>query len=267
MSDALTPIVAAKREYVAQQKKLHPLNEVEQRAAKTSPPRGFVSALLQTAAQGHFSLIAEMKRQSPSGGPIRPQFDPGAIAQDYAAGGAACLSILTDTPFFGGRDRDLIDARAAVSLPALRKDFMIDSYQIVESRALGADCILLIVAALGDEELRDLASETARLGMDVLIEVHNEDELERALALNAGMIGINNRDLKRLKTDLATFERLAPLVPKDRLIVAESGLRDTSDLRRMGEAGAKAFLVGESLLRQPDIIEATRQLLGRNKNT
>jgi indole-3-glycerol phosphate synthase len=266
MSDALTPIVAAKREYVAQQKKIHPLSEVEQRAAKASPPRGFVSALLQTAAQGHFSLIAEMKRQSPSGGPIRPLFDPGEIAQNYAAGGAACLSILTDTPFFGGHDRDLIDARDAVSLPALRKDFMIDPYQIVESRALGADCILLIVAALEDAELRDLASETVRLGMDVLIEVHNEEELERALALNAGMIGINNRDLKRLKTDLATFERLAPLIP-DRLIIAESGLRDTSDLRRMADAGAKAFLVGESLLRQPDITAATRQLLGQNKNT
>jgi indole-3-glycerol phosphate synthase len=262
MNDALTPIVAAKREYLAQQKKLHPLSEVELRAAKASPPRGFAAALLQTAAQGRFSLIAEMKRQSPSGGAIRPQFDPGAIAQDYATGSAACLSVLTDTPFFGGRDQDLIDARGAVSLPALRKDFMIDPYQIVESRALGADCILLIVAALADEELRDLASETARLGMDVLIEVHNEEELERALSLNAGMIGINNRDLKRLKTDLATFERLAPLVPKDRLIVAESGLRDTSDLRRMADAGAKAFLVGESLLRQADITAATRLLLG-----
>jgi indole-3-glycerol phosphate synthase len=267
MSNALTPILAAKREYLARQKKLHPLSEVEQRTVKASQPRGFAAALLQTAAQGQFALIAEMKRQSPSGGPIRPQFDPGEIAQDYAAGGATCLSILTDAPFFGGRDNDLIEARSAVSLPVLRKDFMIDPYQIVESRALGADCILLIVAALGDEELRDLASETARLSMDVLIEVHNEEELERALALNAGMIGINNRDLKRLKTDLATFERLAPLVPKDRLIVAESGLRDISDLHHMADAGAKAFLVGESLLRKPDITAATRKLLGQNKNT
>ncbi len=203
-----------------------------------------------------------MKRRSPSGGDIRPGFDPASIALDYQTAGATCLSVLTDTPYFGGRDEDLASARAAVPLPALRKDFMIDAYQIAESRALGADCILLIVAALDDGQLRELASETRHLGMDALIEVHDEEELDRALMLDVALIGINNRNLKTLKTDLATFERLAPRVPKDRLLVAESGLRNTTDLQRMAAAGAGAYLVGESLLRQPDLVGATRALLG-----
>jgi indole-3-glycerol phosphate synthase len=261
MSNVLTEICAVKAEHVAAQKQLHSQTEIERLAAAATPPRGFANAL-RAAGASRFALIAEMKRRSPSGGDIRPGFDPAAIARDYETAGAACLSVLTDTPYFGGRDDDLAAARAAAPMPALRKDFMIDPYQIAESRALGADCILLIVAALDDGQLKELAAETRRLGMDALIEVHDEEELDRALMLDALLIGINNRNLKTLKTNLATFERLAPLVPADRLLVAESGLRDTADLRRMTAARAEAFLVGESLLRQPDLVGATRALLG-----
>ncbi len=262
MSNALTPVLKAKKEHIARQKLIHSQGEIE-RAALTAPaPRGFVRALARAAAEKRFPLIAEMKRRSPSGGQIRPGFSPAAIARCYAEGGATCLSILTDEPFFGGNDADLVAARAAVPLPILRKDFMIDPYQIAESRALGADCILLIVAILDDAMLKTLKAEAERFGMDVLVEVHNEIELDRALALNAQTIGINNRDLKALKTDLATFERLAPRIPGDRLIVAESGLRVTGDLERMAKAGARGYLVGESLLRQPDLAGATRTLLG-----
>ena len=262
MSDVLTEILAVKAEHVAFAKRRVPLDKVEHLATQASPPRGFTQALRAMAANGGFALIAEMKRKSPSGGEIRPGFDPAAIAQDYQTAGAACLSVLTDTPYFGGRDDDLKSARAAVPMPALRKDFMIDPYQIAESRALGADCILLIVAALDDAQLTELLAETRRWGMDALIEVHDEDELDRALKLDATLIGINNRNLKTLKTDLATFERLAPRVPADRLLVAESGLRNSADFRRMAAARAGAFLVGEGLLRQPDLVGATRKLLG-----
>ena len=261
MSDALTPIIAAKREYVAGRKARFPWSEVERRALGEPKPRGFRAALSARAAEGRFALIAEMKRRSPSGGEIRPGFDPGDVARAYQAGGAVCLSVLTDEPHFGGLDDDLVKARAAVPLPALRKDFMIDPYQIAESRALGADCILLIVAALSDQAIAELAAETARFGMDALVEVHDEAELDRALALDATLIGINNRDLKALKTDLATFERLAPRVPAGRALVAESGLRTHADLRRMTDSGAAGFLIGESLLRQPDLAAATRTLL------
>lgn len=261
MSDALTPILAAKRVHVAGRKEACPWADLERRAADAAPPRGFAAALRAKSAGGHLALIAEMKRRSPSGGEIRPGFDPAEIARDYLTGGAVCLSILTDEPYFGGRDSDLAAARAAVPLPALRKDFVIDPYQIAESRALGADCILLIVAALSDLALGELAAEAARHGMDALVEVHNEAELERALDLDAGLIGINNRDLKSLTTDLATFERLAPRIPSGRLAVAESGLRTHADLARMARSGAHGFLVGESLLRQADVIAATRALL------
>lgn len=260
MADALDPILAAKREHVARRKAACPWSEIDARALAASPPRGFRTAL-QKCVAGRFALIAEMKRRSPSGGEIRPGFDPGQVASDYRAAGAACLSVLTDEPYFGGLDADLAAARGAVPMPALRKDFMIDPYQIAESRALGADCILLIVAALSDAEMTELAAEASRFGMDSLVEVHNEAELDRALALDATLIGINNRDLKALKTDLATFERLAPRVPRDRMLVAESGLRTHADLKRMADAGACAFLVGESLLRQPDLVEATRSLI------
>jgi len=254
MSDALTEILAAKRAHIAERKAVRPLADVERAAAEASPPRGFAAALAEVKAEGQFALIAEMKRRSPSGGEIRPGFD--------AAAGAACLSILTDAPFFGGRDDDLAAARAAVPLPALRKDFMIDPYQIAESRALGADCILLIVAALDDGLMAELAAEATRFSMDTLVEAHDAAELERALRLEAGLVGINNRNLKTLTTDLATFETLAPRMPADRLRIAESGLRTTADLRRMAEAGADAFLVGESLLRHADLVAATRALLG-----
>ena len=261
MSDALQPILAAKRERVARQKAAVPQDEIERRARAEPPPRGFAAALRRTSENGLYALIAEMKRRSPSGGEIRPGFDPAAVARDYETAGAACLSVLTDEPYFGGSDADLGAARAAVSLPALRKDFMIDPYQIAESRALGADCVLLIVAALDDGALAGLAAESARWGMDVLVEIHDEAELDRALRLDSGLIGINNRNLKTLKTDLGTFESLAPRVPAGRLPVAESGLRTRADLARMAAAGAKGFLVGESLLRQPDLVGATRALL------
>jgi indole-3-glycerol phosphate synthase len=263
VSNALTPILAAKRAHVAACAARRGQDEVERLAREAPPPRGFARALRDRATAGDFALIAEMKRKSPSGGDIRPGFDPAAIARDYALGGAACLSVLTDAPYFGGCDGDLAAAREAVALPALRKDFMIDPYQIAESRALGADCVLLIVAALDDFALRDLALEARRFDMDALIEVHDADELDRALAIDATLIGINNRNLKTLRTDLATFETLAPRIPGDRLVVAESGLTSTADLRRMRRAGAHGYLVGESLLRQPDIVGATQALLGQ----
>ena len=261
MSNVLTEILAAKTEHITNQKRARSQTEIERLAIGAAPPRDFAQAL-RTASVTRFALVAEMKRRSPSGGDIRPGFDPASIAGDYQTAGAACLSVLTDAPYFGGRDDDLAAARAAVPLPALRKDFMIDAYQIAESRALGADCILLIVAALDDGQLRELAAETRRFGMDALIEVHDEEELDRALMLDATLIGINNRNLKTLKTDLATFERLAPRIPAGRLLVAESGLRSTADLQRMADAGAGAYLVGESLLRQADLVAATRDLLG-----
>jgi indole-3-glycerol phosphate synthase len=262
MSNVLTKILAVKSEHVAACKQRAPQDKIEHLAAEASPPRGFAEALRAMASGGGFALIAEMKRKSPSGGEIRPGFDPAVIARDYQTAGAACLSVLTDMPYFGGHDDDLRIARAAVPLPALRKDFMIDPYQIAESRALGADCILLIVAALDDAQLAELLSEARRWEMDALIEVHDEEELDRALKLDGDFIGINNRNLKTLETELETFERLAPRVPAETLLVAESGLRDTADLRRMANAQAGAFLVGESLLRQPDLVGATRKLLG-----
>jgi indole-3-glycerol phosphate synthase len=262
LSNVLTEILAAKARHVAACERRVPLDKIEHLAAQASPPRGFADALRATAADGRFALIAEMKRKSPSGGEIRPGFDPAEIARLYHLAGATCLSVLTDTPYFGGRDEDLRDARAAAPLPALRKDFMIDPYQIAESRALGADCILLIVAALDDGRLAELLAEARRWKMDALIEVHDAEELDRALMLDGDFIGINNRNLKTLKTTLETFERLAPRVPPGKLLVAESGLRDAADLSRMANARAGAYLVGESLLRQPDLIGATRALLG-----
>ncbi len=261
MTNALTPILAAKRAHVVESMQRRSFSEVERAARAGDPPRGFARMLARTASSGKFALIAEMKRKSPSGGDIRPGFDPADIARDYAAAGAAALSILTDAPYFGGRDQDLAAARAAVPLPVLRKDFTIDPYQVAEARALGADCILLIVAALDDPLLRDLTAAAADFAVDLLVEVHDEDELDRALALDATLIGINNRNLKTLQTDLTTFERLAPRAAAGTLLVAESGLRTTADLRRMADAGAQAYLVGESLLRQPDLVAATKALL------
>ena len=261
MSDVLTRICDDKRSHVATQKAARPLADVEAAARRAAPSRGFAKQLVAASQGGGFGLVAEIKKASPSKGLIRADFDPPAIARAYQAGGAACLSVLTDAPYFQGRDADLVAARAAVSLPALRKDFMIDPYQVAEARALGADCILLILAALEDVQADELAAAAHQWGMDVLAEVHDGGELERALRLDAELIGINNRNLKTLDVDLATTETLAPLVPGDRVLVCESGLSSRDDLDRMADVGARCFLIGESLMRQDDIAGAVRELL------
>lgn len=260
MTDVLTRICVDKRSEIARRKEARPLATLQAEAERAAPSRGFAAALARKATSGP-ALIAEIKKASPSRGLIRATFDPPALAHAYAEGGATCLSVLTDTPYFQGRDQDLMDARGAVPLPALRKDFMLDPYQIWEARVIGADCVLLILAALDDKTARTLHATARSLGLDVLAEVHDERELDRALPLDGAMIGINNRDLKSLTVSLATFERLAPRVPRDRLLVAESGIRTSADIARLSAAGARAFLVGESLMSQPDIAAATRALL------
>ncbi len=261
MSDILDRICAEKRQEVARRKRARPQATVEAAARAQSPCRGFARRLRQAVAAGGYGLITEIKRASPSKGLIRESFDPAALAKAYARGGASCLSVLTDQPYFRGEDAHLTAARGAADLPVLRKDFMVDPYQIAESRALGADCVLLIMAALDDGLARELEALALAQGMDVLIEVHDEAELDRALGLTAPLIGINNRDLKTLEVDLATTERLAPRVPEGRTIVAESGLRTPADLRRMAAVGARCFLVGESLMAEADVEAATRALL------
>ena len=261
MADVLAEICAAKRAHVARRKLARP--EAELRALAEAAPglRRFAAALEHQVSQGRFGLIAEIKKASPSRGLIRADFDARSLAAAYQAGGATCLSVLTDTPYFQGSDDDLGMARAACDLPVLRKDFIVDPYQIVESRALGADCILLIIAALDDGAARELAAAAAELGLDVLVEVHDRSELDRALHLDTRLIGINNRDLKTLKVDLHTTDELAPLVPPGRIIVGESGITDPTDLDRLAAAGARCFLVGESLMRAGDVAAATRRLL------
>lgn len=261
MADRLQPILDAKRAHVAGRKAVRPADSLDLGA--NGPPRGFAVALNAARAADRFGLIAEAKKASPSKGLIRADFQPGAIAAAYAAGGATCLSVLTDEPYFQGRDAYLAEARvAAPLLPALRKDFIVDSYQLAESRALGADAILLIVAALTDSELAELETEALELGLDVLVEVHDEAEFERALHLKTPLIGVNNRNLKTMAVDLGTTERLAALLPQDRLLVAESGLSGHADLARLAQAGVTSFLVGEALMREPDVEAATRRLLG-----
>ena len=261
MSDILARIYVDKLAHVAACKARRPLEDVSKAAAAAAPPRPFAARLAEAGATG-YGLIAEIKRASPSKGVIRRDFDPAALAGAYERAGAACLSVLTDVPYFQGADEFLATARAAAGLPVLRKDFMLDPYQIVESRALGADCVLLIMAALDAARARELESTALELGMDVLAEVHDEAELERALALRARLIGINNRNLKTLEVDLATTERLSARVPAGRVPVSESGLNSSADLARMARAGVNCFLIGESLMRHDDVEAATREILG-----
>jgi indole-3-glycerol phosphate synthase len=261
VKDILAHIAQYKRLEIAERKARRPQEAVERAAREAPPPRGFKAALEAARRAGRYGLVAEIKRASPSRGVIREDFDPAALARAYARGGAACLSVLTDAPSFQGSDAHLAAARGAVDLPVLRKDFMLVPYQIAESRALGADCVLVIMAMVNDAEARALVEAAQRFRMDALIEVHDEAELVRAQRLSSPLIGINNRDLKSFETTLAVSERLAPLVAPGRLVIAESGIVTSRDLARLSAAGISCFLVGESLMRQPNVEEATRALL------